>query len=387
MTDSPETADVSDADVEEAETETKVDPRDALVLVREDQVDAWFDRDDGHPGDFASLDTAIEHVIATHDADGERKDVKVDDLNKWVFAASGYASIFPQGEGGIVDLRKTAFAHLCARAKAPPKYLRSIPARYVVPALNWGIVNRSEGPALLRYAGEGELRAILSQRYALFDDRVVLPQLRVSLGAANLLDGVTTRVLATGLTTMMRLTIDGEAIALPNSSEIAAIALDYSNGEVGNRAVSLSPVVYFEKSKIAARGRGLRLRHLGEVSKIAEEFREQLPEVLAKSRKLRDQVVVAIDKAIGDVVAEAEKLRTFGLSIAEARDVLRALAQNAGVALPHDTAEWEEPLGEVTNVKAYDVFAAVAALGQKRSVDRRLELEEAAAKYLARAAK
>lgn len=386
MTDSTEVADVSDDVAEEAEAKTKVDARDARVVVRKDQVDAWFDREDGNPGDFASLDSAIEHVIETHDEDGERRDVKIEDLNKWVFAASGHASIFPRGEGGIVDLRKTAFAHLCARAKAPPKYLRSIPARYVVPALNWGITNQAEGPALLRYAGDNELRAILSHRYALFDDRVVLPQLRVSLGAANLLDSVTTRVLATGLTTMMRLTIDGEAIALPNS-EVAAIALDYSNGEVGNRAVCLSPVVYFEKNKIAARGRGLRLRHLGEVSKIAEEFREQLPEVLAKSRKLRDQVVIAIDKAIGDIVTEAEKLRTFGLSIAEARDVLRALAQNAGVTLPHDTAEWEEPLGEVSNVKAYDVFAAVAALGQKRSVDRRLELEEAAAKYLARAAK
>jgi len=41
----------------------------------------------------------------------------------------------------------------------------------------------------------------------------------------------------------------------------------------------------------------------------------------------------------------------------------------------------------MTKVSAYDIFIAIAKRGGKRGVDRRLELEEAAAKYLARATK
>lgn len=366
------------------------DPRDVPIILCDDQEDTWYDRvsaNDQAPY-FGSLDSAIEHIVAEHVADGERTDRKVEDLDKWIFGVSGGFACIARGNDALF-LRHTAFSHLCERSKAPSKYLRSIPARYTVPALNWGIVNRSEGPALIRLSGDDEVRAILSQRYAAFDDAVTLPQLRASLDATGLLDSVTARVVATGLTTLMRLGIQGDAIAIPGTDEIVEVAMDYTNGEVGNRAVSLSPAVYLRTNGIATRRAtaGLRLRHLGSPDKLAEEFRVSIPEALAGARKLRDQIVVAVDRAIADIVGEADKLRALGLTIADARDVLRTLATNAGVDLPHDTAEWEEPLQGVANVRAYDVFLAVAKLGDGKGIDRRLDLEEAAAKYLARVTK
>lgn len=385
---------------ESATTETSeptadvADSRDAMISVAKDQVDDWYGykAEANKEDQITSLDDAIAHVLERHKLDGERRDIKVDDLDKWVFGLlDGLAHVVSVGPEQSADrdclLRHTAFGHLCARVKAPAGYLRSIPMRYAVPALNWGIKHRSEGPALIRLAGD-EARAIVSQRYTALDDKVALPALRGGLEAANLLDSVTARVVATGLTTVVRLGIEGDAIAIPGTDEIAEVALDFTNGEVGNRAVALSPAVYLRSRGFGTRSpRGLRLRHLGDPARLIEDFREAVPEVLANARKLRAQIITAVDRAISDLVGEAEKLRNFGLSIAEARDVVRQVASGVGVTLPHDTAEWEAPLGTVANVRAYDVFVAVAALGEGRPIDRRLDLEEAAAKYLARVTK
>jgi hypothetical protein len=364
-------------------------PADVFIKVADDQEDNWY----GYNGkaddenQITSYDDAVEHVLEQHLLDGERTDIKVDDLDKWIFSLQdGIAVVGSPKDEHIYTLRHTAFSHLAARAKAPPGYLRSVPTRYSIPELNWGLRTQAEGPAMLRLAGD-EARAIVSQRYAAFDDCVLFPALRTSLDAAQLLNSVKARVVATGLTTLVRLGIEGDAVAIPGTDEIAEIALDMTNGEVGNRAVALAPSVYLRTRSIATRRIGLRLRHLGSTDKLAASFAEAIPEVLAESRKLRDQIAKAVDRAIEDLVGEAEKLRAFGLSIAEAREVLRQVASGAGVELPHDTAEWEDKIATVANVRAYDVFVAVAALGEGRSIDRRLELEEAASKYLARATK
>lgn len=388
----------ADSDSNVPAEDPPANPADLTVQCLDDQKDEWFDHrkhiDASMDPYFGSLDAAIDHILAAHADDGVRSDVKVEDLDKWVFGSNGFACIARREPmSKIFYLRHTAFGHLCERSKAPSKYLRSIPSRYSIPALNWGITNRSEGPALIRLADDDEVRAILSSRYAAFDDCVVLPQLRVSLGASNLLDSVVARVVATGQTTLMRIGIHGDAIAIPGTDEIAEVALDLTNGEVGNRAVALSPSVYLRKRGVATRrtGRGadagVRLRHLGSSDKIAEEFREAIPEALAASRKLRAQIATAVDRAISDIVSEAEKLQALGLTLAEARDVLRQLARTAGVDLPHDTAEWEEPLDTLKSVRAFDVFVAIATLGEERGTNRRLDLEEAAARYLARVTK
>jgi len=357
---------------------------DTFVEVAKDQPDYWYDYHPKKGERIETFDDAIAHVTEQAEQDGARIDIKVDDLDKWVFGlVDGVAHIAdPASQRGWL-LRHTGFAHLCARAKAPPGYLRAIPTCYAIPALNWGLSVRSEGPAMIRLAGN-EVRAIVSQRYTTLDDITTLPALRAALDATGLLATARARVVATGLTTMVRLGLTGDAIQIPGTDEVAEIALDYSNGEVGNRSIHLAPSVYLRGSTLASRRGGLRVRHLGgDPSRLAEEFRDAIPETLAESRKLRDQIAKATDKAIADILNEANKLRNLGLSIAEARDVLRAVATDSGIALPQDTAEWEKPIQGLTNVRAYDVFLAALKTSEAKSVDRRLELEECAAKYLA----
>jgi hypothetical protein len=360
-----------------------------FIEVAKDQPDYWYGYDPKKGEQVeTTLDGAIAHVAEQAEQDGERADVKIDDLDKWVFGLVGGVAHVADwtGQRGW-PLRHTGFAHLCARAKAPPSYLRAIPTRYAIPALNWGLRERSEGPATIRLAG-AEVRAIVSHRYTALDDVSTLPALRSAIDATGLLDTAKARVVATGLTTVVRLGIVGDAIRIPGTDEIAEIALDYSNGEVGNRAVHLAPSVYLRGRALATRRGGLRVRHLGgDPSRLVEEFRDAIPETLAESRKLRGQIAKAVDKAIADVLTEAEKLRNLGLSVAEARDVLREVATDSGITLPQDTAEWEEPIQGLANIRAYDVFVALLKASEGRSVDRRLELEECAAKYLARATK
>ena len=378
----------TEATMSEATTtaaEPATEKPEVFIGVAKDQPDHWYGYHGKDDDQTTPYDDAVAHVLERHLLDGERADVKVNDLHRWVFGLQdGIAVVADPKSGRVVPLRHTAFSHLAARAKAPPGYLRSIPVRYSLPSLNWGLRHVCDGSAMIRLAGD-EARAIVSQRYAAFDDRVLFPLLRSALVATDLLDSVEARVVATGLTTLVRLGVAGDALAIPGTDEIAEVALDLTNGEVGNRAVGLTPTVYLRSRGLATRGKGLRLRHLGTPEKLAEEFRDAIPEALANSRKLRDQIAKAVDRAIEDLVGEAEKLRTFGLSIAEARDVVRQVAAGSGVDLPHDTAEWEDKI--VAVVRAYDVFTAIAGLGDTKSIDRRLELEEAAAKYLARATK
>jgi hypothetical protein len=361
---------------------------DTFLTTLGDQPDLWHDGETGGTGTI-DLDGAIAHVLAEHAEDGERRDERVSDLSGWTFDvdAAGVARLTaPDGRQTL--LRHTAFAHLCERAKAPAKYLRQIPTRYALPALGWGI-ERSEAAATVRYAGP-VVRAILSHRYTPLDDSFALPKLRESFAALGLLDKTTARVIATGLTTLVRMSVPSEALPIGSAhdlKDVAEIAIDLTNGEVGNRALSLAASVYLRNSRLSVRRTNLRLRHLGDPERLAEEFATNIPTCLAEARKLREQVVKAIDKAIDDSVAEAEKLRSLGLSIAEAREVLRKLADDKGIALPQDTAEWDGPLAELRGVSALDVVRAICASSDGRAISRRLDLEEAAAKYLAKTVK
>lgn len=354
-----------------------VDMQENLIGVLPDQKDVWNDKS------FSSLDDAIDCVLAAHEKDGPRTDVKIEDVNKWIASAYCGSSCFYRPGEDFLLLRGTAFAHLCERAKAPPRYLQSIPMIHALPALNWGIRKQTEGTALLRLVNGDEVRAILSHRYAMLDDAVALPQLRDCLKVIDLLPKVSTRVVATGLTTLMRLSLPEEDAKEVNG-EIVDVSFDLTNGEVGNRAVALSPSIYLRSRNTSARRKGLRLRHLGSPDRMELEFQEAMPAILEEAELMRSQLVESVDKIIKNMAAEAESLRSLGLSIAEARDVVRTIARDSNVTLPSDTSEWEAPLKQLTGVNAYDVFTAITQLGEERPNERRLDLEESAGRYLGR---
>jgi hypothetical protein len=359
---------------------------DEFLAVLPDQIDVWEEV----KGDLTTLEGATRHVLAQHDADGERTDVKIDDMREWLISRSDdspVASIF-RHDSPVYTLRRTGFGHLCERAGAPPEYMRRIPVRHALPALNWGLANPpgdKSKTATLRLAG-GEVRAILSGRYACYDDSLVLPQLSAAFKAGYVLDSVEVRAIGTGLSTVVRMSVDVDAttIAVPGTDDVVEIAIDVSNNEVGGGAIHVAPVAYLRDHKLAARLPGFAVRHVGNTTRLVAELKEKLPGVLADARMLRANIAKSVDRSVADLVAEASRLHDNGLTIAEARDVVRDVARSRSVELPRDTDGWAGPLSTIANVRAYDVFLAVSGLGVGRSVTRRLALEGVAAGYLAR---
>jgi len=352
-----------------------------------DQGDSWLQTfDEAKP--IVTLDD-VEVVLATsREQDGERRDEVISDLDQWmVVADNGLPVLIDASRKRAIPLRWVAYGQVCERAKAKGGYLTTIPVRYSVPALNWGIRHRTEQKgATLRFAGD-QARAVLSDRYTRFDDVTVLPALREGLEAAGLLDQMRVRAVGTGLKTVIRLSMPGDAIAVPDLDEEIEIALDLHNGEVGNSAVSLAPAAWLRQRQISPRRTAVRLPHLGSPEVLATRLRESIPSMLAQARQLRDQITKLVDKQIGDLIEEADRLRGLGLTVAEAREVVRVLAGGLGIDLPHDTAEWETPLGETEGrITAYEVAIAITALGEHKTISRRLDLEEAAARYVAKAA-
>lgn len=354
------------------------------------QGEHWRDYEAQH----LTFDDACEMILASHREDGERQDLGVGDLSTWAFGPTpeGYAAIAPIPMPGrpahLIPLREHGFRQLCARINAPPRYIRKLPAKLQIANVNWGLSRTPEKAATLRLA-DGQARAIVSDRYAALDDEVVLEVLRQTLHSAGMLSDVRVRAISTGITTAMRLTFPtGDDSLTRKVGDVVECGLDFLNGEVGNRVVSLTPVLWRLVCLNGMR-RGerkldeqLRLRHIGAPERLEQAFRDAVPVALQSSAEIRQRMDKAVDRLLDDVLSEFDGLRSFGLSAGEARNVGRQVMAEREVALPEDKKQWRDVLAEVEGVTVFDVANGITRHAQNYSTDRRLDLEEAGAKYL-----
>lgn len=341
---------------------------------------------------------AAEMILAADARDGERVDVGIARLDSYAFGPlpDGTAALAtipaPGRERRFFPLREHAFGQLCERAGAPAGYIKKLPGHLQMACVNHGMQQLAQQNGnLLRLAG-GEARALLSDRYAPLDNHMVIETLERTLKAAGMLDDVRVRGIAFGPTASMRLTLPGEGITVTNPRKVGDIietGLDLLNGEIGNRSVLLSPMTF---RLVCANGMRAwtkewttRLNHVGDAARLAEAFRDAVPTALAASRGMREQMAQAVDLLVDDVLAEFDGLRAFGLGIADTRDVARDVMAERSLALPEDTKEWSGVFEQVGDVSVYDVLNGVTHVAQSKGVDRRLEMEEAAAGYLQRA--
>jgi hypothetical protein len=358
-----------------------------------DQREQW----QSFAGDGLTFDEAIEHIFAAAKADGERHDIGIAALSSYAFgpAPDGTAALAtipaPGRERRLVPLRHHAFGQLCQRVGAPSAYVAKLPAKLQMACLNHGIQRGQEdGGNLLRMAG-GEARALLSDRYAALDNELLVDTLRTTLREAGMLADVRVRALATGPTTSLRLTLPGDAIEMRSRKvgDVVEHGLDLLNGEIGNRAVNISAMTYrlvcLNGLRTGESSGAARLRHIGDPARLAEAFRDAVPSVLAESQGLRKQMAAAVDRMVDDILGEFEGLSAFGLSRTESRDVARDVMAERAVALPEKTDDWGDILRAQHDVSAYDIVNGITHVAQNRGTDRRLEMEEAAGRYLRRA--
>jgi hypothetical protein len=363
-----------------------------------DQRDVW--RSFGQTA--ASFELAANFVREAATEDGRRHDVGAGALDKLAVVAdrmSGHLAIVKtEQRGGRVvpasepmPLRRSAFRQLAARANAPADYLGRIPARLALACLQHGLVTSGEDrDGLLRFAGN-EVRAVVSARYAPIDDTRIMETLDAALKRLGLRDEVRVRSVATGPTTLLRLTFPGRAKAV-KVGDVIEYGLDIGNGELGNRAVQIDPSTFrllcLNGMRGFARGTSRRLRHIGSPERLAEAFNDAIPVALADAAGQVDMMAVSAERMIRDIPAEFSLLTSsFGLTQTEQREVTRTVMAERKVALPEHPAAWLDVLRAQRDLAVYDVLNGITAYAQTAgSTDRRLELEEAATAYLARRA-
>lgn len=355
------------------------------------QAEKWLNFGNGGK----SFYEAAEIILAADKEDGAREDIGISRLSAWAFgpAPDGTAALatipMPGRENKLVPLRAHAFSQLCQRVGAPPSYVSKLPAKLQMACLNHGIQHESSENSNLVRLADGQARALVSDRFAALDNHVVLDVLESTFKAAGRLGDVRVRAVAVGPTCSLRMTFpehDAVVKGSPKVNDVIEVGLDLLNGELGNRSISLTPMLWrlvcLNGMRRADRQVAQRLSHIGNPERLSEAFRDAVPVAIAASQGMQERMEQAVDTLIDDVLGEFDGLRAFGLTAAESRDVARDVVAERKVALPEKTSQWAEALADMRDLSAYEVMNGVTHVAQGRGTDRRIEMEESAAKYL-----
>ena len=370
-----------------AQTVERTAPTTAPLRPLRDQYEKWIAHRDPIP--FAE---AAQLVLDAHDDDGERDDVVAHDLRTWAFGGhDGHMVVAPVpllGRSPMIPipLRELAFSQLCTRIGAPPAYVRELSPKLQTACMNYGLTKEKQS-ALLRVGG-GEVRAVVSDRYAALDDEFVLETVGEVLDRAGFLSDALVRATAVGTSTILRVTVPNEGVAV-RVGDVFEYGLDIGNSEVGLRSVQITPVTWRLKCTNGMRAwkseASMRMRHVGDPKRLREQLRDAVPIAFAEARGDIEKWRKATDVLIDSALEEIEGLRAFGLGIGEVQAVGRELAASGGLLTSSSSAEKvSEALKVPTTV--FDVANAITAVARERDVAARLTLEEAGHRYLSRRA-
>ena len=348
-----------------------------------------------------SFDDAAQLIMEASAADGAKEDVGISTIRSYMVGPrreDGVASLVTVPMEGRTSqsfpLRRHAFSQLCNRVGAPSDYIRKLPTKLQMINLNHGLQRVEDSKGNLVRLANGEARAILSQGergYSVVDNEQVVDILRATLKAQGLLGSARVRSLAVGKTCSLRFTFPEHDSIVKHSrqvNDIVEVGLDVLNGEIGNRGISICPMTYrlfcLNGMRRADRTGAISLRHVGDPKRLAESFRDAVPVAIAAGTGLFDRMGRAVESMVDSVLDEFDSLKAFGLTATESRDVARDVMVERSVALPTDHKQWGDMLAEVNDISVYDVLNGVTHMAQQKGTDRRIELEEAASKYLFR---
>jgi hypothetical protein len=353
-----------------------------------DQSTTWLKL----PTDGIPWGDAVRKIEDADRLDGERRDFGLTKLSAYLVGPAGDGSMSLAHRDGVlppVPLREAAFRQLCERVGAPPAYVRNLPGRLQTALLDHGLRHSEVAEGNLLRLANGEARALLSDRYAALDNGLVIETMERALTQHGLLADARVVGLATGVTTVVRLALPSDGAILPSGVENdrIQISLDVSNGEIGNRAVSVIGSLYRLICLNGLRNTYVsdvhRLRHVGEAKRLGEAFVQAVPSALAAARGTRAKLTASLDRMVDDVLGEIDGLRQFGLSVTDARDVARDVVATRKVgALPDIRTAWTPDHFGAAPVSVFEVVNGMTHVAQSRDVDARLDMEEAAGRYL-----
>lgn len=348
-----------------------------------DQRQVWLT----HGQKPIAFSDAVDLVLAERTADGERAD-QLADLRGWGFWSRdgktmeiAQAVSFDGRREEPIALRRMAFKQLCDLANVPADFIARLPPKLQLVNMNHAMSRAAAGPRLMRRAG-GELRAIVSDRYAAFDDDVLLEIVDDVLTQSGYRADAMVRASVTGPHMTLRISVPNDGIEV-RRGDVIEWGLDVGNSELGLRSVQVVPMTYrlvcLNGMRHADAGATTRLRHVGDPIKIRDDLAVAIPAAFAEARgdlaMWRKSVDTMVDDALGDLEA------MFGRRApGELRAVGRQLA-----ALPEQTTN-EELAEHLRGMRttAFDVANAITATARDRSdVAARMTLEETGHRYLA----
>lgn len=321
-----------------------------------------------------------------------RSDIVTADLRGWAFGSidakhMALVSVPFAGRETTAPLaiRELALRQLCERIGAPAPYIRGLPAPMQAICMNHGLVSKPQ-PALLRTA-DGHLRAVLSERYAPVDDMVLFELIADALDRAGLRNEAMVRASVVGTSTVMRITLPSEGIAV-KKGDVIEHGIDLGNSEVGLRSVQVTPVTYRLVCSNGMRAwqseSTSRFRHIGDPLRLRELLRDAIPIGFAEARGDIERWRRALDVRVDDVLAEIEALRAFSITGGDAQAVARTYALEAGVELVDPSVEALKSALSKRTTTVFELANAITATAKDKSAGPRLLLEESAHRYLSR---
>jgi len=281
---------------------------------------------------------------------GERKEVKDVDITKAkvVIESSGeqrFAVLDCNGHGSY-RMRRHAFGQLAREMGAPPGYLVTLPPTLALDNLAWGFKQiKDDVKKSLRVEG-GEIRAIVSGRYAPLDDRQACALLYAALEQAGRLDEAQIESWASGTASQMTVTFGDMAAAVDkgyalhgaNGAEGLGLraGITMKNAELGNGSLGISAAMWrhwCSNGAIIEAVRGMEAswarRHMGDWKAQAVELADALLEILKTSNEV---LVKAVPGALADAFKPEElqdRIKKLGLTRLERKAVLRTVLSEA----------------------------------------------------------
>lgn len=339
------------------------------LRVLPDMTASWRDAD-------LDFDTAADRLVEAHRVNGAARDQPVMDLRTWrLREQGGMFSLQPLSDHQPPRaLRTTAFSALATRLGAPAEFLRDqLPAPLQIATLNYLLANVDRPvPATLRLRDD-EVTTIVSQRYAALDPVEFVDTLREALVAHGLLREVRVRVVATGVTDLLRLVLPSEQVAV-KVGDLTALGIDVSTSCFGRSAVHVRPMLWrlicTNGMRSTERLGSFSFRHIGDTQRLRDGLSDAIPTAVIHGRGLMTQWRSAVDVFIEDVAAEIEALTE--LTVMERKRVEAAVAQEAqSPQLPE-------------RIDVYGFVNGLTQAAHESETSRRLELEGLAGALLRR---
>lgn len=353
---------------------------------RPDQPERWHSFSKPVP-----FDVAAEQILAAHRADGERDDIVTTDLRAWAFGSTDQETMelvrIPfagRQVGEPLPLRELAFSQLCSKVGAPAPYIRSLPSKLQIANMNWGLANK-QSPALLRLAG-GEVRAVLSDRYAAADDELLLEMVSDCLDRTGYRSDVMVRAAAVGPHTLLRITLPNEGVPV-KVGDLIEHGIDLGNSELGLRSVQITPVTHrlvcLNGMRAWRSEAAVRMRHIGDTDRLRDQIADAIPVAFAEARGDIERWKRSVDVLMDSALEEIESLRGLGLSSADVQAIGRTLADEHAL-LPESASGRTLSEALKVEVTAFDVANAITATARSRPAATRLSMEETGHRYLVR---